>query len=402
MATPRVDDPQGYAQGPLEMFVPLHFWCCKDPRLAVASVSIPYGQRFIEMDLAPFTDMCDFVTRGTGTVAQVSLTTPTITTLELYINNIFTNPEVHDIYIKRIGFTLIRVHREQQQTLTDASNEILLNQMKWPIEALFVGIRPDENTATKVTLSAPSVPYTTGSAPFWANFLTRWHKYHKVDLQELRYSQVASITQSASWIPAAAPGGGIRGGPCRNWSAQVVCEKQVPSIDRLTISAHGIPIYNDFPYQMFNWYTPFQYGGYNINSPYDEGALMIPFNLYPGTYQPSGHINVSRAREFYLRYTSSVIGSSEASTLFNPTGAYPTLANEQARLNLANGVPYVAAFVDTNGDQINGPSEYPTTFTSTTGLTPSTTNRTGTLDVVASAINFLLLSDGSAVLRYST
>jgi hypothetical protein len=28
----------------------------------------------------------------------------------------------------------------------------------------------------------------------------------------------------------------------------------------------------------------------------------IPFCLYPNDYQPSGHINVSRAREFYLNY----------------------------------------------------------------------------------------------------
>ena len=65
---------------------------------------------------------------------------------------------------------------------------------------------------------------------------------------------------------------------------------------------------------------------------------MINFNLYPGTYQPSGHINVSRAREFYIAYTSSVIS----------------------------------------------------------------TSLVGTLVVVAAAINFLLISDGSAVLRYST
>jgi hypothetical protein len=65
---------------------------------------------------------------------------------------------------------------------------------------------------------------------------------------------------------------------------------------------------------------------------------MINFCLYPGTYQPSAHINISRAREFYIQYTSSII-----STVVN-----------------------------------------------------------GTLIIVGIAINFLLVSDGSAVLRYST
>jgi hypothetical protein len=51
------------------------------------------------------------------------------------------NPEVHNIFIKRIGFTLIRVHRLQVTPTTSSSAEVLLQQLKWPIEALFVGMR---------------------------------------------------------------------------------------------------------------------------------------------------------------------------------------------------------------------------------------------------------------------
>lgn len=115
------------------------------------------------------------------------------------------------------------------------------------------------------------------------------------------------------------------------------------TIDRITISAHGIFLYNDIPADFFHQYTTYTYGGPNIQTPHDEGCMLIPFNLYPGTYQPSGHVNVSRAREFYIRYVSSVIGQ------------------------VVSGTPVA-----------------------------------GELVIVASAINFLLISDGSAVLRYST
>jgi len=111
------------------------------------------------------------------------------------------------------------------------------------------------------------------------------------------------------------------------------------TLTRVTIKAHGIPIYNDFPTGFYNAYLPYNYGGHNIRTPEDCGALLITFCLYPGTYQPSGHINVSRAREFYISYTTDEVITSE---------------------------------------------------------------NKGTLVVVASAINFLLISDGSAVLRYST
>jgi hypothetical protein len=115
-------------------------------------------------------------------------------------------------------------------------------------------------------------------------------------------------------------------------------QQAAKTIDNLTIKAHGIPIFNNFPAAFYNAYVPYHYGGPNVRVPKDVGALMVNFCLYPGTYQPSGHINVSRAREFYFSYTSSVI----------------------------------------------------------------TSGNTGDLVVVASAINFLLISDGSAVLRYST
>jgi len=60
--------------------------------------------------------------------------------------------------------------------------------------------------------------------------------------------------------------------------------------------------------------------------------------LFPRSYQPSGHLNISRARETYLKWASTYMTS--------------------------------ASSVD--------------------------------LQVVAVAINFLLITDGSAVLRYST
>jgi hypothetical protein len=119
---------------------------------------------------------------------------------------------------------------------------------------------------------------------------------------------------------------------------EIQTQSRTKTLNNVTIKAHGINIYDNFPVAFFNNYTGYHYGGPNMNVAQDSGALFVPFCLYPGTYQPSGHINVSRAREFYLNWDSSVIA----------------------------------------------------------------TGTEGTLVVIASAINFLLISDGSAVLRYST
>jgi hypothetical protein len=91
--------------------------------------------------------------------------------------------------------------------------------------------------------------------------------------------------------------------------ARVEVRRHAQVVDRITITAHGIAIYNDMPAVLFNAYQPFTFGGHNIKTPTDSGVHLISFALYPNSYQPSGHINLSRAREFYLRYTSSVISS---------------------------------------------------------------------------------------------
>lgn len=319
----------------LTLLIPLLFWCNKDPRLAVPSVAIPYGQRFINVTLATAAQMIGYVARGTGTSASAVITAPNISQLSLYINNIFVNPEIHKIFIKRIGFTLIRVHRQQNLATSLSDNEILLQNLKWPIETMFVGLRPQsQKTDAKNWHKFTSITEDTFAMP---NLITNESTFAGAILSAVATAGAAftvgltaPVTGTVTVTPTFA-------------QATAKCDTSTKTIDRITISAHGIFLYNDMPADFFSQYTSYTYGGPHINASADEGALMIPFNLYPGTYQPSGHVNISRAREFYIRYVSSVIGQVISGTAV-----------------------------------------------------------AGELVIVASAINFLLISDGSAVLRYST
>ena len=402
----------------LELFIPLLFWCNLDPRLAIPSVAIPYGQRFINVKLASSARMYGLVPRGSGTWdsprGTLTASSQEISLIELYINNIFVNPEVHDNFIRRIGISLIRLQRQQLVIADKASDEILLNNMKWPVEVLFVGMKIDSYDTEK--------PYN----------LDRWHKFAKWDNNEYEAcgidchqenSLILGVALDANDLVSNGPtfanqeylvvtldgndhfaagtssdwgdstlnvgdcvllGGNLHkvlvlnpGGLAAetayfhppspaislvdpivpeaptaangflgaNISTLKNCIVEAPTcvrtVDEISINAHGIPLYNQFPSTFFDSYIPYQYGGTNIKTPDDCGPMLVTFNLYPKSYQPSGHINVSRAREFYIRYVSTVIGS-------------------------------VAPLV------------------------------LGKLVVIASALNFLLISDGSAVLRYST
>ena len=235
--------------------------------------------------------------------------------------------EIHKIFIKRIGFSLIRVHRQQNIVTSLPESDLLLNNLKWPIETLFIGLRPQSQRTD----------------------LGSWHRFTSVNSVNRNLPNLITkgSTFAGAWTAGAAyPATGttvnVTVTPTFTQATAVV-PVYTKTLDRITVSAHGIPLYNDMPADFFHQYTTYTYGGPNIRAPDDEGVIMIPFNLYPGSYQPSGHVNISRAREFYIKYTSSVIGV------------------------VVSGVPTA-----------------------------------GELVIVGSAINFLLISDGSAVLRYST
>lgn len=231
-----------------------------------------------------------------------------------------------DIYIQRIGFTLIRVHRYQQFREVDGQKSELLSQMKWPIEYMFIGLRPAQN------ISRDNL-----------NQYRDWHRLTLLTDQQLdcqSRSQVEVMTDETIQFNAVnAPGAA----PHKYSSSTVAAESVVFSnvretIQTLQLQAHGITIYQTTKAAFYRDYLSYTFGGANLNTPEDQGALFMNFSLYPGTYNPSGHMNVSRAREFYIDYVSDYVSPSTPADLM----------------------------------------------------------------VLAIALNFLLISDGSAVLRYST
>lgn len=98
--TSGLQTPTGQKTGVVQLFVPLLFWFNQDPRLAIPSVSIPQGARYIRLQLTQAANIAGLVPRGTGTWASPNATldfTNVIQNVQLYVNNIFVNPEVHNI-----------------------------------------------------------------------------------------------------------------------------------------------------------------------------------------------------------------------------------------------------------------------------------------------------------------
>jgi hypothetical protein len=359
----------------VDLWIPLLFWF-KELRNSVPSLALPYGQTNIEITLAEASEIIGFANYGGGG-AYVE---PTISNCYLYVNNIFMSTEVRDIFMKKFGFSLMRAHLRSYTTALAPSQNIHLQKLKWPIETMFVGFRPRENLnlsqhwnkyahLNKKEIKVPVVARNP-SAVFVGNIIsstsntsrlsgalsatdgdyigydfviTGGYGYNDADITQnrhivLNYVGATQTITIASWK---------NGQPNATTTYELftpqlaitstIIYEESPVIDTLELNAHGVVLFKEVEESFYNSYLPYRYGSM-INTPSDRGWYMINLNLMPGDAQPSGHINVSKVREFYLRYTSKLISS---------------------------------------------------------------TNQTDVI-VLADALNFLLVIDGTSVLRYST
>ena len=221
-------------------------------------------------------------------------------------------------------FSLIRVYRFHIQRVNQSgSDEKLLSQLKWPVEYMMVGLRPTWNI-TPVTNSSGFV--TGGNVNVWRD----WHRLTKmvdVDCDQRQLAETTQFAFSGAYtttgpivlnglsngvdVNAAASGSTIALTPAASgvastafvtdssvaWACSNIGEVvhtsfalEVQTCDTLTLTAHGITIFDTFNSEFFNAYMPFNYGGPALVTPYDIGAMFVNFALFPRSYQPSGQV----------------------------------------------------------------------------------------------------------------
>lgn len=257
-----------YTHAVVDMWIPLLFWFNCDTRLSIPSVSIPYGQRFILVQTAAVDQLCASVSGGV-------FTPPTLLVADLYINNIFMDPSIHDIFIRRVGFSMIRLHLTQIFPENVSGDNIQLNQFKFPIETIYFGLQP------LINVTGP-------------DNMTDWWRYHNVTTTLIPYP--VAVPNSVPFPPY------ILG------FSQAIWKSATSTINTVQLSNHGVDLYPQTPFEFFSEYAPYTYGD-KISSPEDLGLGMLTFNLYPGAYQPSGHFNFSQARETYFTFTAATISA---------------------------------------------------------------------------------------------
>lgn len=311
------DGPQTpkFYQPPLEMWVPLQFFMCKDPANALLNDLLPNTQRRIVAELAPITDIIQ---------AQLDVADPnrfnSVTDLEfdsyplsvdLYVHNIFTSPEVYDILATRINHSLIRVHRRMSKTLTLQEQRFQLAQLKYPAEHMYIGFR-DKDNATDQQFS-----------------FDRWHLFGTP-----RARNLFTFLTTATFIWN--DGSNLDQLVVRRCTETSTLE---PAVSRVQLDAHGISLFPSLPTSFYNSYIPQRYKGEScVVAPEDTSAMLVTFCVYPNDSNPSGYYNLSAGRELYLSYQSALAGASAPIEMFATMSALNFIITTGDKVKLMYGV----------------------------------------------------------------
>ena len=270
MQTPKVYQPAS------DMWIPLQFDFCMDVARAIPNDLISASQRIIKVDVAPITDI---IFAYDVNLNQIILPINQVQiNIELYVNSLFVNPEIHEIIASRIGFSLIRVHRRQAAQTTLAQNSILLNQLKYPIEFILFGFRDITNLTDPDLWCLMGTPQVqTQSSQLYVPIM--YYNGFSIQLAPRAATNITSLRNLADM--------------------------------GISLTSQTVEIYKDMPMQFFSNYLPIRYMEFGtIRAPVDENMGLIAECLYPGNFQPSGYFPSSAGRELYLSYSSSLISKS--------------------------------------------------------------------------------------------
>ncbi len=257
--------------GIVDLWIPALFWF-KDFKCAFPQLVVPTMQTVFELDLESANNMISYADYGGGG----GYIEPSITVCDIYVNRLFILDEMRDIFLKSFGFSLIRVHLRHKKILKNDKGSVLLNEIKWPVEVMYMGFRPRANI---------------GNSQNWYRNM----QLNAVDMPTPVVITVPSLDTTRNIMKI----------------NNVRYYEETPVVDSIEIKAHDITLYRDTPGTFYNGYVPYRFGK-NMNTPEDRGWYMIPFNTLTGEYQPSGHLNVSKTRELYVKYIGDYITPNNA------------------------------------------------------------------------------------------
>ena len=138
---------------PAILYIPLQFWFCRNPGLALPLIALQYHEVRINVTLSPATDLVS-ATPGTNTVSQQAAKLPNLKDMALYIDYIYLDVDERRRFAQQSHEYLIdQLQYGLQQTLTTASARIDLT-LNHPVKELVWVFQDARKTDCGSTLTA--------------------------------------------------------------------------------------------------------------------------------------------------------------------------------------------------------------------------------------------------------
>jgi len=268
------------------LYVPLQFWFCRNPGLALPLIALQYHEVKINIDFRPIGE-CLFAIKADGTQATQAYQ-QSLVAASLYVDYIFLDTDErrkmaqnpHEYLIEQVQFT-------GDESVGSSSNKIKLN-FNHPCKELIWVVQPDANVDYCSSLIAGNPLYATyGAQPFnYTDALDSLPNsiaaFGAVDL-----SGGLNVAEAGSFVLA-------------ETALDMHCWGENPVVTA-KLQLNGQDRFSEREGSYFDTVQPFQH---HTRAP-DSGINVYSFGLRPEEHQPSGSCNFSRIDNAVLQLVLS-------------------------------------------------------------------------------------------------
>ena len=300
------------------LYIPLQFWFCRNPGLALPLIALQYNEVKIIVELNDHNSCC-------WAVGKYKLTPPSLINASLFIDYIYLDTEERRTFAQQKHEYLIeQLQYNGQEILNTQTNKIKLN-FNHPIKELVWIVQPISNIDLTYTndlggpqfynftdnidstyfSGTPNDPMGGGMTGGNSNNIS-WGLPITNNASTTSNSIIAPISGQSSTTPLTNTGFYDITTPPVHGEAQVSGEINMPLFDKgkspiisakIQLNGHDRFSLRDGKY--FNLIQPYQHHS-NIPS---TGINVYSFALYPEDHQPSGSCNFSKVDTSNLMFT---------------------------------------------------------------------------------------------------
>ena len=254
--------------GIVQLFIPLLFWFNLNTKQCLLN-NFQFGKVQIKVNFEDSSKLMTCVDVKND-IYHENFNMPVFNECELYTNHIYINEDIQDIFISKLGFTLIRTHKQIEVLLDlNKDNISLSDELKFPVEDISFYARPVEN---EIGLDS----------------LNTWHRNSSLNLINIKTPVIYKLS-------------GIDTLGINN----IKFYEETPLFDNFNLSVNGSSIHGtDIPL-FYNSYLPYISGKYTTSN--NKNIYFISYNLFPKKFNPSGYVNMTKSRDIYFNYSSKII-----------------------------------------------------------------------------------------------